>query len=237
MLEELFGSQPHDGNRGASLRFGTVCAVDEVGGGARVKLSDADEVVTDFLRILQRRTLNDQEQYFPEVGEEVAVLFSGQGFEAGVILGALYSGRNPAPGKPLCDYYRRFSDGTELSYAREAHLLSAHVRGDASVRATGTLEAEAEGRIRVVSSGADVFLESPSSIRLTAPNVSIQGNLTQRGHDGGAGSSTLLGSLTVKQGGIEVPDQDVKAGSVSLRGHRHISGPDGGSSSEPVGGA
>ncbi|MDL2322233.1 phage baseplate assembly protein V, partial [Desulfosarcina sp. OttesenSCG-928-B08] len=76
-----------ESNRGASLRFAEVTEVDK-SGKARVQLLDGDDMISHPLRILQLRTLKDQQQWFPEVGEHVACLFAGQGFEQGVILGA-----------------------------------------------------------------------------------------------------------------------------------------------------
>ena len=54
---------------------------------------------------------------------------------------------------------------------------------------------------------------------LRAPVVKVQGILTTEGYEGGPGSSTLYGDFTVRNGGVAVPDKDVTAGAVSLRGH------------------
>ena len=47
---------------------------------------------------------------------------------------------------------------------------------------------------------------------------------------GNPGSALVSGTITVRDGGIKAPDDDISAGSVSLRHHTH---PDTG---EPVGG-
>ena len=54
-------------NRGASMRFGEVVEVDEAKGTARIKLPDAENLVTMPLRVSQRRTLKDQAQELPDV--------------------------------------------------------------------------------------------------------------------------------------------------------------------------
>lgn len=73
------------------LRFGTIVGVDEKSGSARVQLGDADNMVSYPLRVLQSRTLKDQHQEMPDLGEHVACLFSGQGLEQGLMLGAVYT--------------------------------------------------------------------------------------------------------------------------------------------------
>ncbi|MCL2791070.1 MAG: phage baseplate assembly protein V [Desulfobulbus sp.] len=126
-------------NRGAVLRWGTVTEVDEKAGSARVKINDADSIVTMPLRVLQRRTLKDQEQSLPDIGEQVACLFSGQGFEQGLVLGAAYSDKDPSPGWPPHVWYRKFEDGTEMEYDRKEHKLTLNVNGDMIIRASGTI--------------------------------------------------------------------------------------------------
>ncbi|MCL2458900.1 MAG: phage baseplate assembly protein V [Desulfobulbus sp.] len=126
-------------NRGAVLRWGTVTEVDEKAGSARVKINDADGIVTMPLRVLQRRTLKDQEQSLPDIGEQAACLFAGQGFEQGLVLGASYSDKDPSPGRPPHVWYRKFEDGTELEYDRQAHKLTINVSGAIDIKASGAI--------------------------------------------------------------------------------------------------
>ena len=217
-----------EANRGASLRFGAVVGVGEDVGSVRVQLHDGDGMVTYPLRVLQKRVLRDQHQTLPDLNEPVACLFSGQGFEQGVVLGAHYSGREPSPKREAQQDYVKYEDGTELWYDRAAHKLIAKVQGDAEVEAKGHVSVKAE---------KDVSVESDTRISLKAPTIALAGNLTQEGYGGGAATSVLRGSFTVREGGIAVPDRDVTAGTVSVRRHEHggvESGPD--TSGAPVGG-
>lgn len=102
------------------------------------------------------------------------------------------------------------------------------VQGADSVTVQGTETIKATDKL---------IIESAQEILLRAPVVKIQGILTTEGYEGGPGSSTLYGDFTVRQGGVAVPDADVSAGSVSLRGHTH-KGVQSGSSTTgtPVGG-
>ena len=209
-----------ESNRGASLRFGVVSGTDAASGTARVQLPDGEGMVSMPLRVLQRRTLKDKAQSLPGTGEPVAVLFSGQGLEQGVVLGAHYTSGTPSPAQEAQVDFVRYEDGTELCYDRKAHKLIANVKGSVELKAE-----------------KDVAAESMTRISLKAPVIELQGNLVQTGYDGGAATSDLRGSFTVRDGGIAVPDRDVTAGSVSLCGHTHTgveNGPD--TSGTPVGG-
>ena len=82
-----------------------------------------------------------------------------------------------------------------------------------------------------------VTIESAQDILLRVPVVKIQGAPTTEGYEGGPGNSTLYGDFTVRNGGVAVPDKDVSAGTVSLRGHTHTGVMPGSSTTgTPVGG-
>ncbi|WP_302979343.1 phage baseplate assembly protein V [Bilophila wadsworthia] len=217
-----------ESNRGASLRFGTVTGVDTATGTARVQLPDGDGMVTMPLRVLERRTLKDKAQALPDIGEPVACLFSGQGLEQGVILGAHYTTNTPSPNQEAQVDYVRYEDGTELWYDRKGHKLTAKVMGDADIETEGGITATAKKAI---------VTESKTGITLRAPHIRLEGNLSQQGYAGGAASSILCGNQTICNGSLSVPGGDVSAGDVSLRGHQHEgveSGPD--TSGKPEGG-
>lgn len=105
---------------------------------------------------------------------------------------------------------------------------TAIVQGNDATTVTGTETVKASGM---------VILESAQEILLRAPVIKIQGILTTEGYNGGPGNSTLYGDFIVRQGGVDVPDDDVTAGAVSLRGHTHMGVASGdGTTGTPVGG-
>ncbi len=215
-----------EANRGASLRFGKVVGVS--GGAAKVQLADGQGIVSAPLPTLQRRVLKDQEIKLPDDGEPVACLFAGQGLEAGVVLGAVYSQANPDPEQERQVEFSRFSDGTVIFYDREAHKLYADVKGDVDLKTTGTATVKAE---------KEILAESLINITLRAPTITLAGLLRCTDKDGKPGSGTLLGHYRIEQGGLDVPDDDVTVGDVSVRQHIHKgvqSGSD--NTQEPVGG-
>ena len=204
-----------ESNRGASLRFATVSTVQPEKGTVRVVLEDGDGMVSYPLQVLFPRAGKDAVQDMPDVGDRVAVLFSGAGFEAGVVLGGYYSDANAAPSQNSDVFYRRFSDGTELSYNRASHKLSASVQGDVECTAKGKVTLTAEGSVTV---------ESSSGITLTAPNILLSGASASEGHGGGAGTFRIQGKVDVE--GTVDSTGDITAEVISVAHHTHTC-PDG----------
>lgn len=247
-----------ENNRGASLRFGTVTESDQSTGAARVQLEDGDGMVSYPLRVLQRRSLKDKAQCMPDLGEPVAVLFAGQGMEQGAILGACYSKQTPPPGVPGEQDYMVYEDGTELWYDRKKHKLIAKVKGDIEAEVEGNITAKVKGNAELKTQGhirataeQEILAESAVNITLRAPTITLAGLLRVTDKDGKPGSGELFGSYIVREGSftvaddnlhvsngsVLVPEQDVRAGTVSLRGHDHTNVmPGAGVSGPPVGG-
>jgi phage baseplate assembly protein V len=209
-------------NKGAVLRWAEVTAADETAGSARVRIVDADNVVTMPLRVLQQRTLKDQHQELPDQGEHVACLFAGQGFEQGLVLGAVYSGKEPSPGKPPHVWYRKFADGTELEYDRETHRLTGTVKGwvDMKVEKDVTLQVDRKVTLDakddvLIKSGKTITLEGAASIVLRTPSLVIEGisgvcNAVMRAAFNLIGRLTHEGDYT--QTGSHTLSGDVQAG-------------------------
>lgn len=218
-IAALEASQP------ATLRFGRVTGV--AGGKARVELPDGQNVNSYELSTIQKRVLKDQDIKMPDTGEPVACLFSGQGCEQGLVLGAYYNGQETDPGQPPHIDYKKYSDGTEIWYDRENHKLMAKVQGEAAIECEKSITAKAK---------EDILAESETRITLRAPIIDLLGTLNMANVDGSATTGTLKGDYVVTDGGISVPDKDVTAGSVSLRQHCHENSGGSGTGGKPVGG-
>ncbi len=111
-----------------------------------------------------------------------------------------------------------------------------NINGNRSMLVHGADSVTVQGT-EIIKATGKLVIESGQEILLRAPVVKIQGILTTEGYEGGPGSSTLYGDFTVRNGGVAVPDADVSAGSVSLRGHTHKGVQSGsGTTGTPVGG-
>lgn len=112
-----------------TLKFGTVSAVDEQTMRVRVRLPDLDNLRTDWLPVLTRKSLRDKDYWLPDIGEHVAVLLDANG-DDGVVLGAIFSDADTVPVVSRNKWHRRFIDGTTIEYDRETHKLRIDCVGD-----------------------------------------------------------------------------------------------------------
>ncbi|HJU70393.1 MAG TPA: phage baseplate assembly protein V [Paucimonas sp.] len=133
------------GESAPTLKFGTVSAVDEQTMRVRVRLPECDNLRTDWLPVLTRKSLRDKDYWLPDIGEHVAVLLDVNG-DDGVVLGAIFSDADVVPVTSRDKRHIQFEDGTWIQYDRQASTLKIHCVGD-------------------------IHIHSETSIRLTAPRI------------------------------------------------------------------
>lgn len=212
------------------IRVGKVTARNAELHKVQVKVADTcgAPLITDFLPVLSQRTVNDCEYDLPDIGQDVVVIFMPNGLETGFVLGGFYN-TNQRPNQTNPDIYQHsFKDGTFLQYDRAAHVLTADVKGDIVVKATGKADINVGGNITEivggaltatvtgdvsVTSSAAVTIKASSAITLNAPTVNIQGTLNTSAQSGGSGVANITG--TMKATG------DITAGNISLQNHVH----------------
>jgi phage baseplate assembly protein V len=108
---------------GANLVYGIVTEFSATKYAARV-LFPTYNVPSDWLPILSKRTLNDFESDPVEKDEHVVCLMDCNN-ENGVILGAIASTEDTPPSEATATKtYRKFKDGTIISYDKQAHEYS-----------------------------------------------------------------------------------------------------------------
>ncbi len=207
-----------EANRGTVLRFGKV--TESQGGFVRVEIPDNDRVNSYRLPTIQKRVLKDKDITMPDIGEPVAILCHGQGFEDGVVLGACYSPHTPDPEQESHVDYKKYEDGTELWYDRKSHKLVAKVQGDVELTTQKNLKANIQENAEITVKGK-VNIESAVNITLKAPTITLAGALLATDENGDVGTAIIKGSLVVREGGVAAPDNDVTAGEVSLLKHEH----------------
>ena len=115
------------------LMTGTVSELDEVN--ARVRVS-CGELETGWLPWFTRRAGGDCDWWAPEVGEQVMLLSPGGDPQQGAALPAIYQTAYPAPADSKNVRRVVFSDGTVIEYDRAAHLLTANVAGNTTLKTT-----------------------------------------------------------------------------------------------------
>ena len=200
------------------VRIGTVHSVDYQQNTARVEFG---AVVTDYLPWLTTRAAGNRTYDSLEVGEQVFVITPpGQAF--GVIVGVLNQSKFPAPDHSPEIQKTVYKDGSVILYDRAAHVLTADIKGDVKVFATGNIQAEAKKNISAKADNA-VAVDAGTTATITAPKITlngqtiINGSLSQGGGSNG-GNASFKGSLhTIND---ITTDSDVVA-RVSLNGHTH----------------
>ncbi len=163
------------------MKIGIVVAIDPAACAARVQFPDHDGMVSHWLPVVQPKTLKDRCYHMPDRGEHVVCLLD-ENAEAGVILGAIYSEADAPPVSSPDKWHVTFDDGTRLEYDRAAHKLTADVKGDVALTATGTVTSDSQGATTI---------KSATGITLMAPAINMQS------YAGGGASGTLTGTLHV----------------------------------------
>jgi len=105
------------------LKFGIVTNINEKNATARVQFQEDDGVASDWLPILQVKTLRDKFYILPDIGEQVACLMD-ENLEDGVILGAIYSAEDVCPVFSKDKIIAKFQDGSNIEINKSAGDLS-----------------------------------------------------------------------------------------------------------------
>ncbi len=179
-----------------------VVSVQDAAGTVRVRLPDSGNMVSQPLPVLVRKSQDDKDYWLPDVGEQVLCVFLPTGLEEGFVLGSFYQKVDAPPVTSRDKWRRQFKDGTYLEYDRGSHELTAHIAGSASIVATG-----------------DVSIESQAVLKLKAPDIHLEGNLTATGTGGLAGTNNIVGSLSVV-GDIDATGTIIDAGG-NTNHHNH----------------
>lgn len=140
-------------------RYGTVAEADYTGATAgfpaiRVQLQDG-EITSDWVPWFTPRAGKDRVWDPPEVGEVVMLLAPSGDLANGVAIPGLFSNGN-ANGDRAGLQRRTFDDGTVVEYDRQSHKLFWDVKGDVRIKASGKIEIEATGDLKLVGARVDL---------------------------------------------------------------------------------
>ncbi|MBX9793469.1 MAG: phage baseplate assembly protein V, partial [Burkholderiaceae bacterium] len=131
-----------------------------------------DGLQSYWLHVPQRHTQGTQSRpLLPEMGEQVAVLLDADGV-GGVYLGGIYSTAEPPPVVDEDTHYVRFSDGTTITYDRQAHVLAIDCVGATTLKCAKNLSIEA---------GEPVVVKAPA-VTLDTQQATLNGNLQVNGN-------------------------------------------------------
>jgi phage baseplate assembly protein V len=158
----------------------------EVGQNGRIKvlLPEYEDMVTDWLPVVQSLTLGARTWAVPRKDTQVIVL-PGYGLEDAVVLGAIYSKPDPAPFDDSNVIGIVADDDVEISYDPGASLL----------------KIQSPKEINIIASNINIKAD-----------VDIEGNVTHSGDTEQTGNVNLTGNVT--QSGILTTDSAIIGGIV-----------------------
>lgn len=167
-------------------------------GFARVQFPDLDGLLSDWLPLVVKKSLKDKECLTLDVGEHVACVLD-ENFEAGCVLGAVYSDADKAPVESPDKMHFSFFDGGLFEYDRSS----------------GTLTVVTTGPVNVTAAGP-VTVKAPK-VTIDAPETTCTGNLLVKGkltYKGGMAGSSGGGAAAVIDGNVQVNGDVNATGSV-----------------------
>ncbi|MBZ6528953.1 phage baseplate assembly protein V [Acinetobacter nosocomialis] len=175
---------------------------------------DLDDIVTPEIRFFNARSGDDSNWDPPSLDEEVMVISPcGEIGPTSVVFCGLYNNEHPAPSDDLNQKIRVFADGCIIAYDISAHQLSA-----------------------ILPSGGKAIVTADGGITVNG-DTTINGNLQINGSTVITGNNTVGGSQLVQGSshstGAFSTEADVKAGSISLKAHKHP-GDSGGTTGGPI---
>lgn len=195
------------------IRFGTIKTINPSKPIPLVTV-DLDDIVTPEIRFFNARSGNDSTWDPPSLNEEVMVISPcGEIGPTSVVFYGLYNNEHPALSDDLNQKIRVFADGCIIAYDISAHELSA-----------------------ILPSGGKAIVTADGGITVNG-DTTINGNLQINGSTAMTGNNTVGGSQLVQGSshstGAFSTEADVKAGSISLKGHKHP-GDSGGTTGGPI---
>ncbi|EHU2214543.1 TPA: phage baseplate assembly protein V [Acinetobacter baumannii] len=175
---------------------------------------DLDDIVTPEIRFFNACSGDDSTWDPPSLDEEVMVISPcGEIGPTSVVFYGLYNNEHPAPSDDLNKKIRVFADGCIIAYDIAAHHLSA-----------------------ILPSGGKAIVTADGGITVNG-DTTINGNLQINGSTAMTGNNTVGGSQLVQGSshstGAFSTEADVKAGSISLKEHKHP-GDSGGTTGGPI---
>lgn len=220
---------------GVIFATGTVSAIDPKTVRARVRLPDHDNLRTWWLDIMQNNTYKNKDYCMPDVGEQVKVLMTPDGVE-GVILGAVYSGKDTPV---ISDPDRRrtdFADGTFAEYDRKNNAmaiggaiktLTITTHSDITLQTDTQVTVIAQNSATVRTKTATIDASNSATIKtqkatVNALETEVTGNALIKGNAVIKGNTSIAGNLAV-------------TGAISGSGGLSVSGGSGGDAATVTG--
>lgn len=215
------------------LRYGKISETDPENGVAKVKWDDL-QIVSPWLQVMQRNTLDNQEESWPDENEHVACLME-ENMATGLILGAIWDKKNKPPVGTQNIWVKKFKDGFAFKYDRENHKLE--LSGNSDVEVTADVKkltvkvsdgATVDGDFKVTG---DVTVDGKLDVQ---GDISSNSNISAMGDIDAQGSMSANGNVTAGSNVVANGDVQAGGGTISLLLHKHVAPPAGGNTGPSI---
>jgi len=173
-----------------SHKVGFVCARrvhPEEGPQVRVSQTDKDDLISDWLAVIQKSTIGTRDFWLPQLGEQVLFSTLPNGTSKGFIHGSFYSKGTPPPTTSEHVRHTTFADGTVIEFDSSNSTLTIDSKGPVDLKTKGQVKIDTEGDVELTTQG-NLDAKAAGSAIVEAPNITIKGNIE------------VTGSLTVGDG-------------------------------------
>lgn len=163
------------------VRVGNVVSTNNGQKTVRVQFPDLDDVVSHDLRVIFRRTGTDKDSGgLPDIGEQVVCLFLPSGDETGFVIGSIYSQQNTPPSDSNQDRVIDWltAQGVRLYIDRSDNTLVVEGIKKAVITATESVQVTAP----LISLSGNVTIEGSLEVKGTVKgNINVDGNIHATG--------------------------------------------------------
>lgn len=207
------------------FKFGIISNLDIPNGLAKVYFEE-DDFESGWLKMSVMRSGKDQVSFPYDIKEHVWCVLD-EHCEYGVIGGAVYDDNNKPEGSAAGKLKLLFGDNSTIEYDRSSSILKFDIQGEVHISGT-----------KIIANANEVDITA-QSVKITAPVTEIDGALTVSGVVSMGGISGVSGADISGSGAklnVEkvMASDDVTAGGISLKTHKHTSAASGSPTSTPL---
>lgn len=173
-----------------SHKVGFVCARrndPEEGPQVRVSQPDKDDLISDWLTIVQKSTVGIKDFWLPQLGEQVLFSTLPNGTSKGFVHGSFYSKGTPPPTTSEDARHTTFADGTVIEFDSSNSTLTIDSKGPVDLKTKGPVKIDTEDDVELTTQG-NLSAKVSGLATVEAPNIKLEGNIE------------ITGSLTVGDG-------------------------------------
>jgi phage baseplate assembly protein V len=207
------------------FKFGIISNLDIPNGLAKVYFEE-DDFESGWLKMSVMRSGKDQVSFPYDIKEHVWCVLD-EHCEYGVIGGAVYDDNNKPEGSAAGKLKLLFGDNSTIEYDRSSSILKFDIQGEVHISGT-----------KIIANANEVDVTA-QSVKISAPVTEIDGALTvsgvvSMGGISGVSGADISGSGAKLNVNKVTASDDVTAGGISLKTHKHTSAASGSPTSTPL---